>query len=387
MKMALKKFGKIPPSPISLIDKIKQVEREKGFKVIRFDVAEPLFSPPKSAIRGTIDALNGGKFKYSSSRGIPELRLAITKFLKKTRNLDYKPDEVLITTGSKFANFAFFAGLLNHGDKVVLLKPYWTSYKAVPSILGIRTIEVWSTAPYHLNEEALKKAMAKKPKAIVVNTPNNPTGGLLNESDIKLLRDLAQDYDLLVLSDEIDWAYVYDGDKFISPASIEGLRSRVVVTDGFSKAFGMTGWRVGFAAGPKQLIENMHIIQEHSVSAPATFAQYGCLSAINDSDTCLKINIEQCAINRKIVIEAFNNSNHVECDYNEGGFYVYPKLIDRRFRSTDEFAIELLETAGVAVLPGAYFGDKRRHFRLCYALPQAEVMIGVRRINNFFEEL
>jgi len=202
-----------------------------------------------------------------------------------------------------------------------------------------------------------------------------------------LLRDLAEDYDLYILSDEIDWAYVYDSNRFISPASMKDLRQHVVVTDGFSKVFYMTGWRVGFAAGPKELIKNMHIMQEHSASAPVTFAQYGCLGALDDYEVYLKANLEQCASNRMMAIEALKASDHVKCNFPEGGFCFYPKLLDRRFRSTIEFAMALLEEAGVAVLPGEQFGDKRWRFRIRYALPPAEVIIGVRRMNNFFNYL
>jgi len=381
--MSGNRFEGIAPSPVSLLEKIARVEREKRLKVIRFDVAEPTFPPPENAIKGTIDALTKGRYKYSSSWGIPELRAAISDYLKATRGVTFTEDEVLVTTGGKFANYAFFSAL-NPGDSVVLIKPYWVSFKAVPTILGINTVEVWAKDPYHLDQEAMKTAMRNRPRAVVVNTPNNPTGGLLDDSDLKLLRDLAEDFDLLVLSDEIDWAYVYDGKKFVSPASFEGLKERTVITDGFSKVFGMTGWRVGFAAGPKELLKRMHTVQEHSVSAPATFAQYGCLSALEGYAGHIKSVVRLCDSNRKMVVRALSAIKGISCPVPEGGFYAYPRILGGRFARMEDFAAALLEDAGVAVVPGEHFGDDRGHFRLCYALPAAEVSDGLKRIAEFF---
>ncbi|MCX8181871.1 MAG: aminotransferase class I/II-fold pyridoxal phosphate-dependent enzyme [Candidatus Methanomethyliaceae archaeon] len=378
-------FEAIPPSPVSLLEMVEKIEKEKGTRVVRFDVAEPMFAPPWNAVKGTMDALLKGKHRYSSSWGVPELRQAITEYLKETRGLEYSPEEILVTTGGKFANFAFFLGLFKPGDAVVLVKPYWTSFKAVPMMLGLKVLETWAKDPYHLNEEELKDLMKARPRGIVVNTPNNPTGGLLDEADIKLLRDLAEDYDLYILSDEIDWAYVYDGRRFISPASLSGLRDRTIVTDGFSKIFGMTGWRVGFAAGPSALLKRLHTVQEHTVSAPTTFAQYGCLSALEGYMDHIEMVIRTCAAKRRLVVDGLKSAKGLDCPVPEGGFYVYPLIKTQRFSNTEFFAKELLEKAGVAVLPGEYFGDSRGHFRLCYAIPDEDLKEGIRRIVKFFE--
>jgi len=382
--MSGNRFEGIAPSPVSLLEKIAGVEREKKLKVIRFDVAEPTFPPPENAVKGTIDALMKGRYKYSSSWGIPELRGAICDYLKATRNVSVSEEEVLVTTGGKFANYAFFSALFKPGDFVVLIKPYWVSFKAVPMILGINAVEVWAKDPYHLDQEGMKTAMRKRPRAVVINTPNNPTGGLLNGRDLKFLRDLAEDYDLMILSDEIDWAYVYDGKKFVSPASFKGLGERTIITDGFSKVFGMTGWRVGFAAGPKELLKRMHVVQEHSVSAPATFAQYGCLSALKGYSSHIRSVVRLCDLNRKAVVRALSAIKGIGCPVPEGGFYAYPRITKGRFAKTEDLATALLEGAGVAVVPGEHFGDDRGHFRLCYALPAAEVSDGLRRIAEFF---
>jgi len=375
----------IPPSPVSLLEMVEEIEKKKGTRVVRFDVAEPMFAPPWNAVKGTMDALLKGKHRYSSSWGVPELREAITRYLKETRGLEYSTEEILVTTGGKFANFAFFLGLFRRGEAVVLIKPYWTSFKAIPMMLGLKVLETWAKDPYHLNEEELKNLMKFRPKGIVVNTPNNPTGGLLNDGDVKLLRDLAEDYDLYVLSDEIDWAYVYDDRRFVSPASLSELRERTIVTDGFSKIFGMTGWRVGFAAGPRELLKRLHTVQEHTISAPTTFAQYGCLSALEVYTDHINMVIRACTEKRRIVLNGLKSAKDLNCPTPEGGFYVYPRINTERFSNTEVFAMALLEKAGVAVIPGEYFGDSRGHFRLCYAVPDEDLREGIRRIVKFLE--
>ncbi|MDI9643849.1 MAG: aminotransferase class I/II-fold pyridoxal phosphate-dependent enzyme [Candidatus Verstraetearchaeota archaeon] len=378
--MPLDRFDEILPSPLSIM------ERRFSSDIVRFDVAEPGFPPPEAAVKATIEAIECGTYGYSSSWGITELRQAIAEFLFSTRKIERTADEILVTTGGKFANYAFFASLVKPGESVILIKPCWTSFLAVPQMLGIRTIEIWSKPPYHLNEEEIKEALRSRPRAIVLNSPNNPTGGILDERDISFVKDLAEDHDMLVLSDEIDWAYVYVNRKFISPASLDGLRERTIVTDGFSKVFCMTGWRVGFAAGPKPLLSRMHTVQEHAVSAPSTFAQCGCISALKGWREYIQRNLAVCKSNLAKLLRSLNSAGVVSCPEPEGGFYVYPK-IGSGFSSSRDFSEALLKKAGVAVIPGEYFGDNRGHFRLCYAVQSSVLEEGLRRLHRFFESV
>jgi aspartate aminotransferase len=372
------------PSPLSFMDKVALLEKRQGRKIIRFDLAEPQFLPPPEAIDGTIFAIKQGKYRYSSSWGLSELISEVRKYLFDTRDLMYDDGEVFITTGGKFANYAFFSSLFKKRDGIVLLKPFWTSFGAVPEMLGLKRIDVWSDEPYHLNCDRLLTAMTQRPKAIVINTPHNPTGGMLNEADLKLLRDLAIDYDLLILSDEIDWAYAYDGRKHVSPASVSGIEERTVVTDGFSKVFSMTGWRVGFAAGPKELIAKMHHVQEHSISSPTTFAQYGCVEALKSRREYIPEVVKKCDANRHSVFNALRRIEALECSLPEGGFYVYPRILPRYPMDSSAFCEDLLEGVGVSVIPGSLFGDDRSTFRLCYAVEEDLLNEGLSRMENFF---
>ncbi len=370
------------PSPVSFLDQVAEQERLQGRRIIRFDIAEPQFKPPREAILATLGAIKEGEFRYSSSWGLTDLRDAVIQHLWDTREVDYSEGEVLITTGGKFANYAFFASQFDRGDKIVLLKPYWASFRAVPDLLGLKLIEIWAKEPYHLNSDRLIEAMAERPKGMVVNSPHNPTGGILDQEDLRLLRDLALDYDLRVLSDEIDWVYTYDGRKHISPASMEGLKDRTVITDGFSKAFAMTGWRVGFAAGPREIISRMHHLQEHSIGSPSTFAQYGCAAALKARERYAPWIRRACERNRSEVIDAMNEIKGLSCPTPEGGFYAYPHLVSGRHADADLFARKLLATAGVSVIPGKFFGDERPTFRLCYALPKKDLLLGLGRMKE-----
>lgn len=373
----------LAPSPVSMSEEIERVEAKSGQKVVRFDLAEPHFQPPQAAIDATIEAIREGKYKYSSSWGIKELRQEVANYLSETRGAKYSADNVLVTTGGKFANYAFFASMLRRGDSVLLVKPYWTSFRAVPDMLGLRIIESWSKPPFRLDREQIKDAVTQRPKAVVLNSPNNPTGGIITNDDLKFIGDLAEEYRFHVLSDEIDWPFVHGDVPFTSASTIAPLKDAAVVTDGVSKAFGMTGWRVGFAAGPSKAIKRMHAVQEHCVSAPATFAQYGAMSALRGWREHVGGMLIECRENLAITLQALRKVDVLDCPTPEGGFYVYPSLKGRKYGSSIEFTKELLENGGVAVIPGTYFGDDRLRFRLCYAVPKNQLLQGLERITRF----
>lgn len=375
----------LPPSPVSMSEEIERVEAKTGRKTVRLDLAEPHFPPPKAAIDATLDAIKGGKFKYTSSWGIKELRQEVARYLSETRGAEYNDANILVTTGGKFANYAFFASMLRSGDAVLLVKPYWTSFRAVPDMLGIKVMETRSKSPFRLDREQIKKAMSSRPKAVILNSPNNPTGGVITKGDLEFIGDMAEEYRFHVLSDEIDWPFIHGATPFTSASAIDSLKDKAVITDGVSKAFGMTGWRIGFAAGPSTAIGRMHAIQEHCVSAPATFAQIGAISALRGWRGHIVPMLNDCRKNLAMALKALRNMDSLDCPIPEGGFYLYPSLKGRRYGSSAEFAAVLLENAGVAVIPGTHFGDDGLRFRLCYAVPEQQLALGLERIKRFLE--
>lgn len=381
----MRRFKSLPASPISLSDLVREVECRRGIRVIRFDVAEPLFPPPREAIEGTLWAIMSGHTHYTSPRGLPELVSVVREYLKMSRGLDYGEDEVIITPGAKFAVYAALKSILDPGDEVILLSPYWVSFKSIPLMLSARVVEVRMKKPFGLDEEFLKGAVNARTKVIIINTPHNPTGWVFTREELKVIRDLAVDHDLFVISDEVDWAYVYEGEH-ISIASLPDMKERTIVIDSFSKVYSMTGWRVGFAAGPKGVIDDMLVIQQHTVSAPTTFAQWGCVKVLErvlKDRTYINSLIELCRSNRDYIVRVLRSIEGIECPKPPGAFYLFPSAEGLGIHS-DVLMKELLNY-GVAVAPGYLFGSEFKfHFRICYAMPKEEVIEGIERMKKYF---
>ena len=302
-----------------------------------------------------------------------------------SRGLVCSEDEVIITPGAKFAVYAALKSVLNPGDEVVLLSPYWVSFKSIPLMLSARVVEVRMKKPFGLDEEFLKGAINARTKVIVINTPHNPTGWVFTREELKVIRDLAVDRDLFVISDEVDWAYIYEGEH-VSIASLPDMKERTIVIDSFSKVYSMTGWRVGFAAGPKGVIDDMLIIQQHTVSAPTTFAQWGCvkvLEMILKDRTYINSLIELCRSNRDYIVRELGSIEGIECPKPPGAFYIFPSAEGLGIHS-DILMKELLDYS-VAIAPGYLFGTEfKYHFRICYAMPKEEVVEGIERMKKYF---
>ena len=366
-----------------LVEYVRRVEK-RGVEVTRFDVAEPLFNPPREAIEDTIKAVEEGAYRYSPPRGVPKLVDAVAEFLGRTRGLEYDREEIIVTPGAKFAVYAAFTALLRPGDEAVMIAPCWVTFRALPTIMGAKAVEVPMKKPFGLDEEALKEAVTDRCKLIVLNNPHNPTGWVFREEELKLVADLAEEHDLTVVSDEVDWPYVYEG-RHMSIASLPGMKERTLVVDSLSKAYAMTGWRVGIAAGPKWLIDDMLVIQQHSVSSPATFAQVGCVRVLERYEENVAEVVETCRWNRDHIVSELSRFDCLECPRPPGGFSLFPSL-----RDVDIDGVRLMELMleyGVAVAPGELFGEAyRRNFRICYAMPREMVVEGVRKLVRFFEE-
>lgn len=375
----------IPISPVSISDMVKIVEERGNVRVIRFDVAEPCFNPPENALDSTCKAVLEGYNRYSPTKGLLELREGLKTFLEETRGVSYSPEEIIVTPGSKFSSYCVFASLLKPVDEVILLTPFWSSFKAIPMLLGVKNVKEVLTDPlYKVNRERFQNAVTRRTKLVVLNTPNNPTGGILDKSDLKFIVDLALEKEFYILSDEVDWAYTYDGHVHYSPAAVDNGFERTIVTDSFSKVFCMTGWRVGFAAGPRNIIDRMNVIQQHTVTAPVTFAQKACLDVLADYKEYVKTVVRLALRKRNMIVDGLKKISRLESPTPPGAFYIFPR--DRRGVDAENLAVELLNKAHVAVAPGTIFGEGSEHnFRICYAIPDEDLKEGVERLRVFFE--
>ena len=378
----------IPPSEtLTVLEAVKQLTA-RGVDVVRFDVGEPDFDTPGFIKEAAKKAMDEGYTHYVQSRGIPELRRAIAEHVQSELGLQVDPDrEVLVTPGAKFALLAALMSFAGPGDEVIVLTPEWPTYKACALMAGAKPIEVPTRPPYRLDEEALKEAITPRTRVIMINTPNNPTGGVMPLEDLKAIADLAVDHDLAVLSDEIYKALVYGGRRHVSIATLPGMRERTVVVDGFSKTYAMTGWRLGWAIGPREVVDAMVRIQQTSTTHPTAFVQVAGVAALKGPRSVVEEMVREYDRRRKVMVEALSQIEEVRCEEPEGAFYVFPDFSSLGLSSA-ELSRRLLMEARVSSVPGDAFGPGGEgRLRLAYTVNVDRILEGVRRIQGFIEKL
>ncbi|MEM1537784.1 MAG: pyridoxal phosphate-dependent aminotransferase [Candidatus Nezhaarchaeales archaeon] len=377
----------IPPSEtLGVVERIEVLKR-RGVDVVRFDVGEPDFKTPEHIQRAALNAISEGFTKYTSSRGILELRQAIALHVKDWIGLDYDPEsEIIATPGAKFAIYAAIQAVVNRGDEVIILTPAWPTYKACVLAVFAKPVEVAMLESYKVNEEGVKNAITSRTRMIMVNTPNNPTGGVLSVEDLKLIADLAVDHSLLVLSDEIYKAFVFEG-KHVSIASLPGMRERTIIVDGLSKTYSMTGWRLGFALAPREVVDAMVKIQQASTTCPASFVQKAGIAALTGPQDVVKRFLEEYDRRRRRIIRGLNQIEGVKCNNPQGAFYVFPDFSSFNIPSK-MLAERLLMEAGVATVAGSPFGPGGEgKLRIAYTTSMDRIEEGLRRIKDFVDKL
>ena len=372
-------LNRIKPSATMVITaKATQLKRE-GKKVIGLSSGEPDFDTPKHVKQAAIDAINSGYTKYTNIEGIPELRQSIVEKFKKDNDLNYDVSNVIVGTGGKQILFNALMSSLNKDDEVIIPAPYWVSYPDMTLLAGGKPIFVdcSSETNFKLTGEALDKVITKNSKWLILNSPSNPTGSCYSLSELEEIANVVRKYDnLYVMTDDIYEYIVYDNFKFYTLAQVApDLKDRILTVNGVSKSYCMTGWRIGYAAGPSLLIKAMIKIQGQSTSNPSSISQYAALAGISGSkeflDPCLKAFDER----RHFVVDKLNSINGISCILPEGAFYAYPnvsgligkKTQNGKILNNDAEIVEwLLESAEVAAVPGVAFGLEP-YFRVSYA--------------------
>ena len=385
MKLA-KRMNIIKPSgTISMAEKARSLERS-GRTIYHLDVGEPDFDTPAHIKEAAIQAIKSGFTHYTSSRGILELRQAISEDLSK-RSIEANPErEIIVTPGAKHALYCSCLATLNPGDEVLVLAPTWPTHFQCVEIAGARAIEVPCGAAYCLDEEALKARLTDKSKMILISSPNNPTGGIVDKNDIKTIVDLAVDHDLLILSDEVYDRIVYNGLNVRSVASFDDARERSIVINGFSKAYAMTGWRLGYAFANEKIIEAMTRLQQSTTTCPASFIQKAGVSALKGPQDLIEKMVEEYDRRRRFIVEALNDITGVNCVLPKGAFYVFPDISHLKMPSS-EFCFALLEDEGVSTTPGSVFGESGEgHIRVSYATDLETLSEAVKKIKIFVDK-
>lgn len=383
MKLAERVSQVTPSITLAIAAKAKAMKGE-GIDVCSFSAGEPDFDTPAHIKAAAEKALAEGKTKYGPASGEPKLREAIAKKLKTENHLDYKPENVIVTNGGKHSLFNLILALIEPGDEVIIPAPYWLSYPEMVTIAGGTSVIVQTDAStgYKITPEQLRQAITPKTKLFVINSPSNPTGMVYTPEELKALADVIVEADILVVSDEIYEKIIYDGVKQISIGTLSPeIFARTIISNGFAKGYSMTGWRIGYLAGPLDLIKATITLQSHSTSNVCTFAQYGAIAALEGDQNCVEEMRQAFAKRREVMYARLNAIPSLSCPKPEGAFYLLPDISKTGLKSL-EFCEALLEEHQVAVIPGVAFGADNT-IRLSYATDMATIEKGMDRLEKF----
>jgi len=355
-----------------------------GIDVCSFSAGEPHFDTPNHIKAAAHQALEMGKTKYGPVAGEPHLRAAIAQKLQQENHLDYGPDQVLVTNGGKQSLYNLMQALVNPGDEVIIPAPYWLSYPEMVRLAGGVPIIVPTTAGsnYKLQPEQLRQALTPHTRLLVLNSPSNPTGMVYTRAEMEALAAIVLAEDLLVVSDEIYEKILYDGIQHVSFGSLgPEIQDRTITSNGFAKGYAMTGWRIGYLAGPADIIQGAIKVQSHSTANVCTFAQHGAIAALEGPQVCVEQMRQAFAERRQLVLEGLAAIPGLTCRTPEGAFYVFVNISETSLDSMT-FCHELLENWQVAVVPGAVFG-MADHIRLSYATDRVTLEKGLDRLGQF----
>ena len=390
---------RVKPSPTIAMTTLAQELKAQGRDIISLSAGEPDFDTPEHIKRAAAAAIAAGKTKYTAPDGMPELKQAICKKFSRENALEYSPSQISVGTGGKQTLFNAFMATLNAEDEVIIPAPYWVSYPDMVLLAGGTPVVVATDVKdnYKLTAKALRAAITENTKWFIFNSPSNPTGAGYTAPELKALTDVLLDFpDVMVMSDDMYEHLTYDGFKFVSPAQVEPrLYARTLTCNGVSKAYAMTGWRIGYAAGPEALIATMRKVQSQTTSNPCSISQWAALEALEGPQAFLQDNQTLFKGRRDLVVAGLNAIEGITCPIPEGAFYVYPSIAGLIGKTTpsgkviatdEDFAIALLEDTGVAAVFGAAFGLSP-NFRISYATSESQLSEACARIAQFCDRL
>jgi aspartate aminotransferase len=386
---------RIKPSPTMAITSKAREMKAAGFDVIGLGAGEPDFDTPDNVKQAAIAAIQRGETKYTAVDGIPELKRAIVAKFARENDLTYKPAEITVGSGGKQVLYNALLATLNPGDEVIVPSPYWVSYPDIVLLAGATPVIVETKVEegFKLSPKALAAAITPRTKWFIFNSPSNPTGAAYTRDEIKALTDvLLKHENVWVLSDDIYEHLVYDGFAFSTPAQVEPkLKGRTLTMNGVSKAYSMTGWRIGYAGGPEPLIKAIATLQSQSTSNPCSISQWASVEALEGPQDFLKSWVASFQDRRDLVVSMLNQAKGISCPTPEGAFYVYPSCAGvvgrtsregKKIETDEDFATALLQEEGVAVVHGAAFGLSP-FFRISYATGIEALEEACRRIQRF----
>lgn len=385
MKLAAR-VCEVPASLTLAISARAKAMKAEGIDVLNFSVGEPDFDTPEAIKTAAKDALDRGKTKYGPTPGESLLRELIAQKLQQDNGLNYQAENIIVTNGGKHSLFNLMLALLDAGEEVIIPAPYWVSYPEMVKLASAKPVIVMTTAAtsYKITPEQLRQAITPKTRLLVLNSPSNPTGMVYTPAEITALAEVIIEHDLWVVSDEIYEKILYDGATHLSIGALSPESfQRTIISNGFAKAYAMTGWRIGYLAGNLELIKATTRIQSHSTSNVCTFAQYGAIEALQGSQDCVETMRLAFAERRQVMFDLLNAIPGIHCTKPDGAFYMFVDISKLGLNSLD-FCNALLEEKQMAVVPGIAFGVDD-HIRLSYATDLNSIEVGIKRLEQFVQ--
>lgn len=393
--LSKKGLGIAPSVTLEITAKAKSM-KDSGIDVISFGAGEPDFNTPENIQNEGIRAIKEGLTRYTPASGIIELKKAICGKLKEDNGLEYKPSNIIVSSGAKHSIHNALMAILNPGDEVIFAVPYWVSYPELVTLAdGVPVyIETKEENEFKFNVEDLNRVLTEKTKAIILNSPSNPTGAIYTKDELKAIADWAVKNSIFVISDEIYEKLVYDVEEHVCIASFnDEIKNLTILINGMSKAYAMTGWRIGYAAAHEEIIKVMSNIQSHATSNPCSISQYASVEGILGEQSSVEEMKKHFVERRNYMADTINSIKGLSCKKPKGAFYImvnFTELLgktirDRQINSSLDFASLLLEEGNVAVVPGIAFGDDK-YIRLSYATSLDNIKNGLERIKRIVEE-
>jgi aspartate aminotransferase len=370
--------------------------RAQGVDVVSFTAGEPDFDTPEHIKQAAIDALAKGFTKYTAATGLPALRKAVAEKFRRDNSLSYDPSQIVVSCGAKHSLFNVILAVLEEGDEAIIPAPYWVSYPEMVKCAGAKPVIVQATEKeeFKVNPDKLRGAITPRTKLLLLNSPSNPTGMVYTADELKALADVAVEKDLLVISDEI-YEKLCFGIPFASIAALRpGMMERTVVVNGASKAYAMTGWRIGYAAGPREIMSAVGRMQSQSTSNATSIAQYAVIAALEGDQSCVEKMRQEYAKRRDYIVGRLRAIPGITCGEPRGAFYVFPRVAalygkkhqGKPVSGSAAFAGALLDDAHVGTVPGSGFGNDE-HIRLSYATSMEKIREGIDRLEKFVRDL
>ena len=383
------RMDRMAPSGIRKVNEKALAMERAGEKVLHFEIGRPDFDTPEYIKKAADQAIAEGKVHYTSNFGLMELRQAIADKLQRENHVDYKASEVLVTVGLSEAVFAVLAALLDEGDELLVPDPVWLNYINVPNLLGAKavTYSLKEENGYQMDLDEVRAKITSKTRGIVIVTPNNPTGGVLEEDVLKELAEIAKANDLMVIADEIYERLVYDGAKHVSIASLPGMKERTFTTTGMSKAYAMDGWRLGYVAAPEEYITVMNKFHQHNTTCAPNFVQMAGIAALTQEGDEVQEMVKEYQRRRDYAVQAINAIDGISCLCPKGAFYIFINC-KQLGKTSAELSQYFLEQAKIALVPGDVFGPGGEgYLRMSFAASYESIVEGCGRLKAAVEQL